>query len=132
MRDAVLPETDVIKTARERARERGVDFDGAKHRARAVIDFVDARGWTSMGRSAGGTGWKSGTGMQSLRPSRSARKRCSKEARALIMSFDACWSGLASSSRRSSDDAEGRYRGRRWSLSKRSDATSKPGGHCGN
>jgi len=66
MRDAVLPETDVIKTARERARERGVDFDGAKHRARAVIDFVDARGWTSMGRSAGDTGWKSGRGLQSL------------------------------------------------------------------
>jgi len=53
MRDAVLPETDVIKTARERARERGVDFDGAKHRARAVIDFVDARGMDIDGEIGG-------------------------------------------------------------------------------
>ena len=38
-----LPETPEIKTSRERARERGVDFDGAKHRADAVIDFIEAR-----------------------------------------------------------------------------------------
>jgi hypothetical protein len=53
MRDAVLPETDVIKTARERAREGGVDFDGAKHRARAVIDFIDARGMDIDGEIGG-------------------------------------------------------------------------------
>ena len=43
MRGAVLPETDVIKVARERGRDT-LDFEGAKHRARAVIDFIDARG----------------------------------------------------------------------------------------
>jgi hypothetical protein len=43
MKGAVLPETDVIKVARERGRDT-LDFEGAKHRSRAVIDFIDARG----------------------------------------------------------------------------------------
>jgi hypothetical protein len=37
-----LPETPETKTAKARARERGVDFDGAKHRASAVIEFIEA------------------------------------------------------------------------------------------
>jgi hypothetical protein len=40
----MLPETPEIRAAKERALERGVDFDGAKHRAHAVIDFIDTRG----------------------------------------------------------------------------------------
>ena len=39
-----LPETSEIRAAKERARERGVDFDGAKQRTIAVINFIDARG----------------------------------------------------------------------------------------
>ena len=39
----MLPETPEIKAAKHRARERGVDFDGAKHRASAVIEFIEAR-----------------------------------------------------------------------------------------
>jgi len=39
----MLPETDAIKTAKDRAREKGVDFDGAKHRATAVIEFIEMR-----------------------------------------------------------------------------------------
>jgi hypothetical protein len=38
-----LPETSEIRAAKERARERGVDFDGAKYRASAVIEFIEAR-----------------------------------------------------------------------------------------
>ena len=39
----MLPETPEIKAAKDRARERGIDFDGAKHRASAVIEFIEAR-----------------------------------------------------------------------------------------
>ena len=52
MRDAVLPETDVIKVARERGRDT-LDFEGAKHRARAVIDFIDTRGMDIDGEIGG-------------------------------------------------------------------------------
>jgi hypothetical protein len=38
-----LPETPEIRAAKERARERGVDFDGARHRASAVIEFIEMR-----------------------------------------------------------------------------------------
>ena len=49
----MLPETPEIKAAKDRARERGVDFDGAKHRASAVIEFIEARGMDIDGEIGG-------------------------------------------------------------------------------
>ena len=48
-----LPETSEIRAAKERARERGVDFDGAKQRTIAVINFIDARGMDIDGEIGG-------------------------------------------------------------------------------
>ena len=48
----VLPENPDIKRAYERGKDT-LDFERARHRARAVIDFVDARGMDIDGEIGG-------------------------------------------------------------------------------
>jgi hypothetical protein len=50
--NTVLPENPDIKRAYESGKDT-LDFERARHRARAVIDFIDARGMDIVGEIGG-------------------------------------------------------------------------------